>query len=193
MTSLLECLQAYRASQALHARMRFAEEIIFLIGPALREFIFRHTRHDMAEDAYQETLVALATNLERCRARTEAQFRQWCYRIAGYKIADQWRERDEAVTTSLEAELLQRAVDLSAKDERMAAEEREELEYALALLRAVKPPCVTYLWERIALDLPYKDLARLHGVSEDTMRMRVDRCLKLARELVARKAQVTHG
>lgn len=197
-TSLMELLQACRASRVLHTRLRFTEEIILVVGPALREFIARHTRPDLVEDVWQETLIAIAIGIAKCNADTEAAFWTWCYTIARRRMADQWRQIGRLPTISLDPELFEQAIESSRRDEGLTLAERENLEYGLDLLRAAKPPCVNYLWDRFALDLSFKDLGDIYGLSEDAMRMQVNRCLELAQklmaqELKAKKTKVPHA
>ena len=193
MTSLIELLRICRETKTLHVRERFFEQIVFQVGPALRGFICRHTRADFVEDALQETLIALNRNLNQCRARSEAQFWGWCYRTARHKMADQWRGTPGGLVVSLDGEEVLRAVEASGREERISPEEREVLDYALALIRSVKAPCVDYLWDRIALGLSYKEMSEIYGLGKDAIRMQVRRCLELAQELVSKKVKVTHG
>jgi RNA polymerase sigma factor (sigma-70 family) len=170
------------------------EDFVLQVGPALRRFILAHCRTDLAEEAYQETLLAIATRLGRCMAGSDAQVWRWCYQVARNKIADQARRAGGTRLVSLEVESVQRAVGAIAdSDEGFSSEKREELEYALDLLRAVKPPCVDYLWEAIALNLTYEAVGELHGLRRDAARMQVNRCLELAQALVRKKAMVNYA
>ena len=189
----MDLVRACRDTSTFHVRERFTEEILFRLGPALREFITRHARADLVEDAFQETLIAIARGIERCQARTEGQFRQWCYRIARNKVADQGRKAAPRTIVSLDLALIEHAVELSCKDERMQRDEAEELAYALGLLVAANPPCAVYLWERYGLELPHEVIGEIHGTTADAARMKVARCLKEAQELVVKKAKVSHG
>ena len=190
--SVLGLLQACRTAVSLPACERFAEALVCRVGPALRQFICAPTRPDLAEDAFQETLLALATRAGQCRARTESEVWKWCYQVARNKMADQWRHAGGAETVSLEIEAVRRAVEASGGEERISHDEREELEYAMGLLAAVKPPCVDYLWEAFALNSTYVEMGALHGHSASAMRMKVNRCLALARELVRKKVRPNH-
>jgi len=192
MTTLMASLRACRNAVALPACERFAEAFVCEVGPALRLFINAHTRPDLADDAYQETLIAIALNVGQCRAQKENQVWRWCYRVARNKIADQWRQAGGEATVSLELETVRQAVEASVREERVTEEEREELAHALGLLSAAKPPCVGYLWEAFALTLTYVEMGKLHGRSADAMRMKVNRCLELVRELVRKKARPNH-
>ena len=190
--SVLALLHACHNATALAACERFAEAFVCEVGPALRWFINAHTRPDLAEDAYQETLIALALNVSQCRAKTESQVWQWCYTVARNKIADQARQVDSEKVVSLELETVRQAVEASGGNERIGHDERDELAFAMELLSAAKPPCVGYLWEAFALTLTYVEMGKLHGLSADAMRMKVNRCLELVRELVRKKARPNH-
>ncbi len=192
MTTLVELARACRDASTLRVCERFAEDFVCLVGPALRQFIFRHARPDLAEDAFQETLITIATHVGQCTARTDSGLWGWCYKVARNKMADQGRRAERHPTISLDVEWVRRVVEASGADERIGHDEREEVDYALQLLGAVKPPCVDYLWEAIGLNQPYEAVGQLHGLSADAARMQVNRCLKLARELVRKKAKVSH-
>ena len=170
-------------------RQRVADDIVYLVGPALEQFIRNRLPPDLVADALQETLLAIALRFDACYADSEAAIWKWCYRIARHKIADQWRAT-EPQDLSLDLEEVREAVELSLGDEAAGPEEADELQYALELLGAARPPCVNYVWEAFALELTYPEMGKLHGKSADAMRMQVERCLQLARKLVARKAKV---
>lgn len=193
MTGLIELVRLCRKTKTLHVRIRFAEEVVFQVGPSLLHFIGAHTRADFVEDAYQETLIAIVQDLDQCRAKTDRQFWSWCYRMAIHKIADQWRRAKSDRTVSLDKEGIRRAVEASGREETIPRAEQAELDYALALLAEAKPPCVDYLWDRFALGLSFKEMTMIYSLSENAARMQVNRCLELVQELLAKKAKVTHG
>lgn len=87
---------------------------------------------------------------------------------------------------------MHRAVAASGADDRIGPDEQEQLDYALQLLAAVKPPCVDYLWQAIGLDLSYQVVGQLHAQKADAARMQVQRCLELAQKLVQKKAKGNH-
>ena len=164
-----------------------------MVSPSLLSFITRHLRSDLVDDVYQETQLALATKIDRCRAQTDDAVWAWCYRLARNKIADQWRRDRRNAALSLDLEEVRRAAETSAEEESISPTERLDLDYALALLRAAKPPCVDLLWERLGLDLSLKEVAAIYGLSADAARMQVNRCLELAQKLVAQaQPKATH-
>jgi len=193
MTDLMKLVKACGAAESLPVRTRFIEDVLSHVGPALLAFIRRHTRADLVDDAYQDTLVAVALQLCRCRIKAEPKFWGWCYQTARHKMADQWRKSKSGLTVSLEHAEIQQALEALAQQERFSREDWDELNYALELLRLVKPPCVDYLWDAIALNLSYEVMAQIYGLTENAARMRVNRCLELAQELVAKKVKVANG
>lgn len=175
-----------RETTTLHVRLRFAEELVVRVSGAVRNFVFRRVPQEFAEDLHQEVLTAIALHLHEFRGDTEAQLWRWCYQVAFHKAADCLRGRGTHTMAPLEVEAGRRAVEAEAQHERISPGAREDLEYALNLLRAAKPPCVGLLWEYYILDLDYEDMASLYGLTVDAVRMQIRRCLELAQALVAK-------
>jgi RNA polymerase sigma factor (sigma-70 family) len=190
MEPLIDLVQALRDATTLEDRIRFAEEIVCRVGPSLLRFIDRHARPDFVEDAHEETLIVIANTADRCRARTDKLFWRWCYQVARHKIADQWRKSKASVTASLDLEEIRQAVEAVARQETLSEAELLVLENAMELVSATKPPCVDYLWE-YAQGLSHREIAEIHGLKYDAARIKLARCLELAREL-AKKAKVMH-
>jgi RNA polymerase sigma factor (sigma-70 family) len=193
MMSLIDLVRACRNATVEHEEIRFAEDLVCQIGPSLQRFIFGQTRRELVEDVYQNTLIAIAKDVAKCRAETDKEVQKWCFGIAVNKLADARRREKRHPTVSVDINVLEAAVEASGKEERIESKERAELDFALELLRAAAPPCVDYLWERIAFQLSYKDIGEMHEQSEDAARMRVKRCLELAQELVSKKLGGVHG
>ncbi len=191
--TLIELVQACRKATKEHEALRFAGDLVSEIGPSLWEFISRQTRSDLAEDVYQETLIAIGQNVGKCRAKDDKRVRRWCFGIAVHKMVSSWRREKSHPTLSLDVETVRQAVEASGKDRRIESEERAELNLALELVGAADPACVDYLWEGIAYDLAFKDTGVLHGQSTDAARMRVNRCLELAQKLVSKKMGGVNG
>lgn len=183
MATPFELFNLFRSCRAGHARERMAEELVLAIGPALLRFIGRHVPESPAEDVFQEVLRTLFGQADRCQARDEAGFRGWYYAIARRQCANHWRRNQP--TESLEEMDLETVLAASLEAEPAGIEEQDELAYALELLAAAKPPCLAYLWDRFGLGLSFAELAQKYEVAIDTITRRVQRCLKLARTLVA--------
>lgn len=183
MIPLVKLVRACRSATEAHERLRFAEEIVLRVGPALERFIARRAPENSVADALQETLIAISTQVGKFKGRTDAAFWAWCYRIAWNKSADRLRKIAAHPTVSLEEGEIRRAVEASAVDSPMAHEERMDLEAALAALRRVKPPCVNYLTGRFVEGLGFPELAAIYHSTPNAMRMSVKRCLALAQKL----------
>ena len=185
MESLIELVIAYRQAGHLALRMRLAEEIVRRIGPSLYDYVHRRVPEAVADDIYQEVLLIITVQLDTTRAETEKAFWGWCYTIAFRKCADFHRGRPPEI--ALEIDELRRVIEAGTRVEPPSAGEREDLAYALALLGKAKPPCVGLLWDHYVMDVDTADLAEQRGETNDAVRMRIHRCLQLARELVAEK------
>ena len=60
----------------------------------------------------------------------------------------------------------------------------KQLGYAMQLLEKAKPPCRQILWVHYILEWDYQTIAESFGIQYDAVRMRISRCLDLARKLV---------
>ena len=72
MTSLVQLFAAGCKATTVQFRQRVAEDIVYLVGPALEQFIRNRLPPDMVADALQETLLAIALKFDTCRAGDEA-------------------------------------------------------------------------------------------------------------------------
>jgi RNA polymerase sigma factor (sigma-70 family) len=184
MHELVQLARACRSTDALHVRVRFAEEIVVRVGPMLAGFIRRRVPESVVEDVLQETLIAIASDVVKFKGGTDAAFWGWCYKIAWHKAADRLRREGARPAASLELPEIRRAAEALAAESPLSTEERQYLDAALELLQQSKPPCVDYLTDRFILGLAFAELAAIYGSTPDAMRMHVDRCLELARKLV---------
>jgi RNA polymerase sigma factor (sigma-70 family) len=182
MPSLAEIVWAYCNSDLLAERMRLAEELINQVGPALWGYIHRRVPEAAVDDTFQDVLTAIAEKLHTVRAETDDKIWKWCYRIAFFKCADSHRRKGPEIPVDIEE--LQRVVDAGAEVERISPGERMDLNYALALLAAAKPPCVELLLSHYVMEIDCADIAETSGETNDAVRMRIRRCLELAQELV---------
>jgi RNA polymerase sigma factor (sigma-70 family) len=187
MGQLNEFVRAYRSSKELHARLRFAEEIILHVGPSLRPFIFSKCRPEAAEDILQETLVAIATKLDNCQGEADEQVWAWCYGIARHKMQDHFRAEQRRAAELLDAEEIRRVVEAGAAEEPVSPGDRRDFQDALELLEMVEPLCRELLWSRFVLGWDYKLMAREYNMTPDAVRMKVNRCLDRARKLLAKE------
>ena len=186
MNELVELVRAYRAASALHVRLRFGEEIVARVGPLLKEFVARRCREEVVDDVLQEVLIAIFKQMDGFRGRTDSQFWRWCYRIACFKTADHFRDQEGKPTLSLDVEEVRRAAEATYVESPPRPGERLDLEEALEWLRRSRPPCVDLLDAHYLKGLGYQELAQVQGEKPATIRMRIKRCLALARKLVGK-------
>ncbi len=188
MAPVLLLVGVYQAATEVSQRMDVADAIVRAVGPESTAFLHRHCPKDQVEPLLNDILIAIALGLDRVRGKDEKQFWRWCYQIARNKLADLHEGINADPTLPFDPKDLAETIEASATHTPLSAGERLDLEYALDLLRAAKPPCVGYLWDHYILGLDYTELGHLYGLSPDAMRMQVKRCLVLANELLTHPA-----
>ncbi len=134
----------------------------------LRGYYMRRLGPDAAEDAVQETLIAIHTR--RGTYDPARPFTAWVYGIARYKLIDVFRRERRRQTVPLDA-----AGDLFAADETEEAGVKRDVEKLLAKLPEAKRNLVRAVkleGESIA------DTAARTGLSETSVKVTVHRALK---------------
>jgi RNA polymerase sigma factor (sigma-70 family) len=185
MDDLIKLVRTYRLAAGLTERLRLAEQIFRLIMPDLRVFVFSGLPPQLAEDALQEVLKAVATGMSRFEGGTTKEFWSWCYRIARNKLNDQYRRQSSERMVSMSPDELCQVVEASAQVAPLTPQNRLDLEYAMKLLTAAKPECSDLLWRHYVIGLDYAEIAEEKNLNSDTVRMRMKRCLDEAKSLVA--------
>jgi RNA polymerase sigma factor (sigma-70 family) len=185
MAHLIELVREFRNATTLAHKIQFAEHIICEVRPALWTYAFHKGDKEIADDVCQDTLVAIANSLHLFYGETDSQFWKWCYRVARNKLIDHVRREKSRPASSLDTENLWRVIEMSNADEPISPGDRLDLEYAMQLLKSVKPPCYDYLWTHYILERDIAEIARLFQLSYDAARMQIKRCLKLAQSLVS--------
>ena len=145
MDDLIKLIRTYRLTAGLAERLRLTEEILHIIEPDLRLFVFSQIGPQPAEDVLQEVLKAITTSLKNFQGGTNKEFWAWCYRITRNKLNDQYRTQASDRLQPLLPEELWQLVDASAQDTTLTAGNRHDLEYAMNLLASSKPECREYL------------------------------------------------
>jgi RNA polymerase sigma factor (sigma-70 family) len=185
MDDLIKLVRSYRLATGLTERLRLAEAILRLILPDLRVFAFSKLPPQVAEDALQEVLKAVATGMRRFEGSTAKEFWAWCYRIARNKLNDQYRRQSSERTVSMSPDALLQVIEASAQVAPLTPQNRLDLEYAMRLLTAAKPECSDLLWRHYVIGFDYAEIAEENNLNSDAVRMRVKRCLDEAKSLVA--------
>jgi RNA polymerase sigma factor (sigma-70 family) len=185
MDDLIKLVRTYRLAAGLTERLRLAEQVFSLIMPDLRVFVFSHLPPQVAEDALQEVLKAVATGMSRFEGGTTKEFWAWCYRIARNKLNDQYRRQSSERTVSMSPEELWQVIEASAQTAPLTPQNRLDLDYAMKLLAAANPDCSDLLWRHYVIGLDYAEIAEEKDLNSDAVRMRVKRCLDEAKSLVS--------
>ena len=148
-------------------------------GQAYRKLLGGLTRHlrsyygrrlDMAaaEDAVQETLIAIHTR--RATYDPALPFTAWVYGIARYKLIDEYRRHKRRATVPLDE-----AAELFGHDEAQEAIARRDVAKLLDKL----PPAKRQLIKEVKLDgASIAETAKRSGLSESSVKVTIHRALK---------------
>lgn len=182
MGDVLALIDRYRQADSREAYRQAVSELLERIYPDIHAYVYQRVPPKEAEDVCQEAMVSIAGSLPKWKGDQLKSFWDYCYTIARRRIADHYRGRSVSLE-SFAPEDLQRALDAADQVEPSSPEVRLDLEGTLNLLRQVKPPCYDFLVLRYIQDLGYEEIAKLTDMSYDAVRMKIHRCLELARQL----------
>ena len=185
MDDLLKYICDYRLADNEDEQLRLADKIFPMIEPDLRFFVFRTIQRPAADDVLQEVLKSIARSLENFDGSTLDQFRKWFYKIARRRIYDHLRKKKSDRLLPMSPEEIIEEADNLMRVEPVSVEIRDELEYAMNLLKRSKPDCVEYLRSFYVYGLDDEDIAAEHEITEGAARMRIKRCLETAQSLFA--------
>lgn len=186
MDALIQKVREYQRHTAAAERERLVLEILAVMCPDLDRFVRIHCPVADAADVLQETLNGIALWLERFAGETDSQLWALAYAIARRKRADLFRRRKMDHITIVDTGLLRESLAATDALFGLSDSDRADLEEAIGLLRTSSPPCLHYLWDRYVAGLSFPELGRELGITEEAARKRVERCLKLAQELMER-------
>ena len=143
----------------------------------LRAYYARRLDSGAAEDAVQETLIAI--HARRATYDPALPFTAWVYGIARYKLIDEYRRHKRRATVPLEE-----AGDLFGHDETQEAIARRDVSKLLDKLTPAKRQLVS----DIKLDgISVAEAAKRSGMSESAVKVSVHRAIKALGEDVAKK------
>lgn len=155
------------------------------LEPRMRGFIFGRLDRADAEDVLQETMKGIFKGLFQIKGLSDESLFAWCYAIARNKINDHLRKHISRRIEPLPPEEIAKYVEESQQSQPLSPRDKLDCEYAMDLLAKSKPECREYLWNRFMADMDYFSMAKMYEVNADTMRMRINRCLETARELLS--------
>jgi RNA polymerase sigma factor (sigma-70 family) len=183
MGQLSELISNYRQAKTLARRLAIVSELICEVGPELEAYAKRRARtQEIAEEVYQETLVVIATNLEKYKGNSDNEFRSWCYTIIRRKLANYMRDEKPDNFESFDESNLRDII--AAGQREISPGVEHDLKYALSLLAAAKPVCAVLLWVYHVLGWTYQAIAEAIGKSYDAVRVQLNRCLHDAQSLM---------
>ena len=185
MEQLIKLVKTYRLSSGLAERLRLAEAIFRLIEPDLRIFVFSAIQPQAADDVLQEVLISITASLKTFKGSSNEEFWKWCYKIARRRIYDHIRKKASDRLQPMPHDELLDLVDTSEQAAPMTAADRHDLEYALKLLDSSKPECRDYLWNHYVIGFDYGEIAEEQNLNYDNVRMKIGRCLEVAKSLVS--------
>jgi RNA polymerase sigma-70 factor (ECF subfamily) len=140
----------------------------------LRSYFARRLDNGAAEDAVQETLIAI--HARRATYDPALPFTAWVYGIARYKLIDEYRRSKRRAAVPLDE-----APELFAHDEAQPAAAKRDVEKLLAKLPEGKRALVRAIklqGESVA------DVAAQSGLSETAVKVAVHRAIKSLNEAV---------
>jgi len=182
---LNDLVREFQDASDLPAKLRMGDEMVRLIGPQLFGLLRQLCGNpDLAEEAYSETLHAIAKGLEKFRGRTGDTFWKWCTAIARHKFKDELRRKKRDRADPMDMDDLAEVVEASAQVVPLSAAVRVDVEYAMNLLRRVSPACYGYLWLHYILDWDWKTTADQLQSTAGAVEKKTRRCLDRARKLL---------
>lgn len=174
----------------MEKRLEIAERIICEVHPYLVAVLSSDCPEDAVEDVLQETLIAITQKLHTCSHTTHNGVKWWCLGIARHKRADYFRDKHVRRAKLFDPDSYETLIDLSAVDRKISREEREQLNYALDLLKVTAPEDAALLIFRYFEELSLAEIALITGSTEDAVRMRLVRACKRAAKLVKSKGEI---
>ena len=165
-----------------------------LMAP-LEQLVWRVCWHytgnrEAAEDCGQEAMIRIWRNLERYRG--ECALESWVYRIAANCCMDWLRKKKRDKSVSMEP-LQEQGFDPAdsapgTEEQAVARDEHERLREAIAVLpEDQREALIMTQLEKI----PYEEAARRTGVSEGTVKSRVNRAKARLREILSEERELS--
>jgi len=172
----------YREALTLERRLEIANLVYTEIHHDLRIYLITRVEPNSVEDVLNETLMAIFSSLDKFRENSNEQFFKWCYRIARNKACDM-RRKDRLDILPMEE--FSQLLDASATQEPLSPGDKLDFEHLMNLLKKSKPNCRELLLDHFYFGFNLVELGEELKLKYDAVRMRVERCLETARELMA--------
>ena len=188
MAELIELIRQYQEAPTLVERIRASDEIIDAVATPLRLYITRRMGKDWLDDVCQETLKGVFAGLHKFRGDSNGQAWGWCYAIASNQLAEHFRKWGRDRLDLVVSDEVWQAIRAASSTMSISTAEMELLEHAMDLLKAAKPPCYDYLWNRYMLGWDNQMIAEAFDLNYGSVHVIIRRCLETARSLATTTA-----
>jgi len=188
MAALIELIRQYQEAPSLVERIRASDEIIDAVATPLRLYITRRMGKAWLDDVCQETLKGVFKGLHKFRGDSNGKAWGWCYAIASNQLAEHFRKRGRDRLDLVDPDEVWQAIRAASQTASISPDERDLLEHAMDLLRAAKPPCYDYLWNRYMLGWDNQMIAEAFDLNYGSVHTIIRRCLETARSLATATA-----
>jgi len=146
----------------------------------------------VAEELTQETLVRIAASIDRCRARSEPEFRAWVHTIARRLVIDWYRRRQEEIDRRLWAAAWEATLHGQVEEAPAADEAVDVVGLVLRQLLAeaygsLSPETQEAIWRRLQLGETWAEVGRAIGTTEGGAKRRWQRAVvRMRKEMTLR-------
>ncbi len=148
--------------------------------------------NETANDLFQETFCKVITHLRDGRYREEGKFQGWLSRVASNVVMDHFRQKPligDVSTDDTEVEILNRE-ELAEMPIEHTLISRQVEDDAAKIMQALPEPQREILEMRFFLDMSFKEIAEMKGISINTALGRMHYAVKNMRRL-AEKHNIT--
>lgn len=148
--------------------------------------------NETANDLFQETFCKVITHLRDGRYREEGKFQGWLSRVANNVVMDHFRQKPligDVSTDDTEVEILNRE-ELAEMPIEHTLISRQVEDDAAKIMQALPEPQREILEMRFFLDMSFKEIAEMKGISINTALGRMHYAVKNMRRL-AEKHNIT--
>ena len=149
------------------------KKIVELYQRSLYYFLLKilHNKED-AEDAFQDTLVAIINNISRIDDPTSSTCKSYIFIIAKNKALDIFKKKGSAVTETYSEIVINMMEDVEYSNIMASLLEKETLD---EYLRGLSREDADLLVLKYEMDMDYAEIAKEYNISGDAARQRVSR------------------
>lgn len=168
----------------------WGEDAVMDAFPEIQAYVIRRLGWPHGEDVVQETVKGIVKGLGTVRGRTRSEFLAWCMAIAKYKIINFQRSKYANLAVPLAPEELIKIAKAGVDGSELNDQLGVDMEALLIFLRTANYPCAKVLEERFIDGDSVAKIAECYNTTEGAVRMKIVRCLEVARDIARRKKLV---